>query len=351
MALINNKIDVIIPAYNVEENILIRCLSSIVSQNIINDVEITIVDDASDKKYNQIYKKAVHRFKGIAKIKVLRYEVNGGPGVARQYGIDNTNNEFITFVDADDTLNGTFALLTLRNVIHSNNGLNIMAIGSFEEVCNEYTTDLRGPLFIPRDENFIWVFGKLYRRSFLEKYNIRFHPTSRANEDKGFNTFIKLLCNEQEQIAFTNKHIYYWHDNVNSITRVNNNQYTYGSSTRDSFYGFVENMIYVIKEVKSRKLHEDHLEFVNRVVIEDMVSLYIYYLEVCKWAEEHTEANFKWCKLFYDEIYKDIEDQVTKEKLEIVYSEVLKNTYIANTMTKIVPHITIYQFLEELKKE
>ena len=46
----NKKIDVIIPAYNVPDNILSRCLASIACQDIIEDVEVTIVDDASMKQ-------------------------------------------------------------------------------------------------------------------------------------------------------------------------------------------------------------------------------------------------------------------------------------------------------------
>ena len=53
----NRKIDVIIPAYNVPDNILFRCLSSIACQDIIEDLEITIVDDASTKQnYKNIAK-------------------------------------------------------------------------------------------------------------------------------------------------------------------------------------------------------------------------------------------------------------------------------------------------------
>jgi hypothetical protein len=76
----------------------------------------------------------------------------------------------------------------------------------------------------------IWMFGKMYRRSFIDKYNIRFHPTSRANEDNGFNTIIRLCSNENEQINFIPDHVYYWHENLKSITRNNDCQYTYGSS-------------------------------------------------------------------------------------------------------------------------
>ena len=43
----NRKIDVIIPAYNVPDSILFRCLASIACQDIVNELEVTIVDDAS----------------------------------------------------------------------------------------------------------------------------------------------------------------------------------------------------------------------------------------------------------------------------------------------------------------
>jgi cellulose synthase/poly-beta-1,6-N-acetylglucosamine synthase-like glycosyltransferase len=43
----NRKIDVIIPAYNVPDHILFRCLASISCQDIVSELEVTIVDDAS----------------------------------------------------------------------------------------------------------------------------------------------------------------------------------------------------------------------------------------------------------------------------------------------------------------
>lgn len=85
-------------------------------------------------------------------------------------------------------------------------------------------------------------------------------------------------------------------------------------------------------------------------ILEGLINLYVYYLEVYTWAKDHLENNFKWCKLFYNEIYKDIENNVSKEKFEAVYSEIMIATYKSDTMNRIVPHITIYQFLEMLKK-
>ena len=84
---------------------------------------------------------------------------------------------------------------------------------------------------VPHKNDMVWVFGKIYRRSFINKYNIRFNET-RANEDTGFNTKIKLICSydDSESICFFDVPVYYWHEKVDSITRVNNCQYSFDQS-------------------------------------------------------------------------------------------------------------------------
>ena len=91
----------------------------------------------------------------MLKINLLRYETNGGPGVARQYGIDHTHNGYMTFIDADDTFNGAFALKALRNGLEMQGGLSkILSLKSFnrsngtvsvgmEKACNFYPAEFR----------------------------------------------------------------------------------------------------------------------------------------------------------------------------------------------------------------
>jgi glycosyltransferase involved in cell wall biosynthesis len=191
----NKKIDVIIPAYNVPDHILFRCLASIACQDIASELEVTIVDDAST---NQNYVEVIKNFNSFLKINLLRYEVNGGPGVARQYGIDHTSNGYLTFIDADDTFNGSLALKALRNGIELNNGLYQMCVGVFEEIHESNIPNNEGPILMPHEQDMVWMFGKLYRRSFIDKYNIHFHESSRANEDNGFNTLCRLCMNDYE---------------------------------------------------------------------------------------------------------------------------------------------------------
>lgn len=341
----NRKIDVIIPAYNVPDHILFRCLSSISCQDIVPEVEVTIVDDAST---TQNYAEVIKAFESIMKITILRYETNGGPGVARQYGIDHTSNGYFTCIDADDTFNGAFALKALRNGIEMNNGLYHMCVGVFDEVHEEGLQPGDGPILMDHQQDMIWMFGKLYRRAFIDKYKIRFHESSRANEDNGFNTLIRLCSSDQEQINFIGAHVYYWHENPNSITRANDCQYSYGSSERDSFYGYVENMIYAIKEAKKRKPYNG---FITMWSVQCMLNIYEYYIECFARAKDHAETNFKWCKRYYDEVYKDIEKDISDEILAQHYNEIMRNAYIGNKLAGVIPCMGIYEFLDKLKEE
>ena len=339
----NNLIDVIIPAYNVEDKILSRCLASIACQDIVDELEVTIVDDASTQ---QNYAEVISRFAPMMKINLLRYEVNGGPGVARQYGLDNTSNGLITFIDADDTFNGAFALHALRTGIDLNPTYQ-MCVGVFDEIHeHNIPEDVVSPLVMEHANDLVWMFGKLYRRAYIDKYNIRFHETSRANEDNGFNTICRLCSNEQEQINFINAHVYYWHENLNSITRQNNCQYSYGSSERDSFYGYVENMIYAIKEARQRNPYNGYITMWS---VSCLLNIYQYYIECVARAPEHAPINLKWCKRYYDEIYSQIEDMIPQDAFATQYNEVIRNAYLGDKLNGIIPAMGIYEFLNTLK--
>ena len=149
------KIDVIIPAYKAQ-NTIIRTLSSIAMQSIVDDLEVTIVNDCDGIGY----KKYVEMFKPFMKIKEIVMPENGGPGDARQYGIDHTENPLMTFIDADDTFAGSFALKILRENLLAQ-PVNSCCFGVFIE------DQLK--MYIPHPNDSVWMFGKLYKREFIKK--------------------------------------------------------------------------------------------------------------------------------------------------------------------------------------
>lgn len=348
--LFNNKIDVIIPAYNVPDKLLFECLSSIAIQEIKEDIKITIVDDASTEEN---YENICQLFNSFLDIQILRMNENGGPGVARQYGLDHTENEFVTFIDADDIFADSFSLFFLRSAILES-PLNQMATGEFQELISNEFVDVS---FLTHEQDLTWMFGKLYRRLFLEKHQISFHPTSRANEDAGFNALCKIYCmasEETENITYVPASVYFWRNhNDNSITRQNDNNYSLTGKKGGSFYGYVEN----ISRATSITLNDNSIKDkspINEFIVGSMVSMYLEYIQNLYQApEEDNLLNKQWCKQFFKEFYEPLETEglITKEMVEDSYYTTIVNNYRLNRLVGMVPQLTYHQFLDQLREE
>lgn len=323
------KIDLIIPCYKAHDK-LPRLLGSIISQTIVEDLEVTLVNDGDTKNYKDI----VDIFSNFISIKEIVLEQNGGPAVARQYGYDNTFNPLVMFIDADDTLAGAFSLKVLRQQILTEPE-NVICVGSFlEEQENHY---------INHEQDTVWMFGKLYKREFLDKHNIRFNNT-RANEDTGFNMLCKLMTSNIEKIKFIKDIVYYWHSNPNSITRINNCEYSYNQS----FVGYTDNMIWALKEAEKRNPFNGNILY-QKVCI--LLNLYEYFIETPERDARFIEQNWGCCKKYFHEIYKEIKDKISDDILKQVYSEIMRNAYLGNKLRDIIPIMDIYEFLENLEKE
>jgi len=88
------KVSVVIPVYNEEENI-IKCLDSLISQQTKHDLEIILVDNGStDQTLSVVNKKSYHN------IKILQ-EKQKGRGKARKTGFKAATGEIIFSTDAD----------------------------------------------------------------------------------------------------------------------------------------------------------------------------------------------------------------------------------------------------------
>ena len=121
-------IDIIIPVYNTPILDLERCLNSIINQTYI-DYKVYIIDDGSNdniKNYLDDFVKDKDNF-------IVKHINNNGVSNARNIGIDISNSKYITFIDADDTIESNF-LLEAYELIEKNN-LDII-IGGYNEIKN-----------------------------------------------------------------------------------------------------------------------------------------------------------------------------------------------------------------------
>ena len=187
-------IDIIIPAYKAQNTIL-RTLGSIMTQSILDKLTVTIVNDADEVGYADVVK----AFSPFMNIREIILEKNVGPS-CRQAGIDATNSPYFTCIDADDTFANAFCLELMLKKAEENPEYHTF-VGSFAE-------EREGMQFVTHQNDMIWMFGKMYRRSFIDKYKIRFNET-RANEDNGFNTIVRLVSSEAEKVMFLPDIVYF----------------------------------------------------------------------------------------------------------------------------------------------
>ena len=324
------KIDVIIPAYKAQNTIL-RTLSSIAEQEILDDLEVTIVNDADGIGYKEF----VDMFSPYMKIKEITMEKNGGPGTARAYGIEHTTNPILTFIDADDVFSGRFALKVLR--------LNMIQDPRVVCVFSNFLEDQQ-VTYIQHPQDTVWMFGKIYRRNFLDKYNIKCAPNPRSNEDGYFNTLCRLCQTENEQIKFISDITYYWCFKEDSITRVNNANYSYNQS----YVGFTENQIQAIKDAEKIAPFNGNI---MKHKVTTMCNLYEYLLETKRSDEKYFKQNWDCCVKYYKEIYREIKDKISDQILSDCYNEVMQACYVGDKMFGIIPHLGFREFLQQLEKE
>ncbi|MCL4384853.1 MAG: glycosyltransferase family 2 protein [Cyanobacteria bacterium] len=98
--MVKEKISILIPAFNEEENIIPAINETIeVFKKLELDYELIIIDDGSiDNTYKKV-QESLHTFNG--RVKIERYELNAGKGYAIKYGFNFVSGDYILFLDAD----------------------------------------------------------------------------------------------------------------------------------------------------------------------------------------------------------------------------------------------------------
>ena len=285
-------IDIIIPAYNSHKTIN-RAIDSVLSQSY-QDYHITIVNDGGEP-YN---------INNIDCLTELRYDENKGPGYARNYGIDHTNGDYILFIDADDYLEGTYALQSLLNCFKEDV---VLVIGGIHA-----ETPDGGVRLIRSNGNF--MHGKMYKRSFIEKYNIRSNENSRCCEDDSFNSLF-LLCMDKpyKDVSFSEP-VYRWTYTEGSLGRKNPDEWEHKIVPR----GMLENKIYIFNELEKRNINSDRVIYDK---VRTMLKCIVLYINNKENFPQYDDSNKDVLIRCYYDIYKDIDGTID----DSVFSHILKS--------------------------
>ncbi len=317
------KIDLIVPCYNTHKT-LYRLFGSILSQNCKDEIHVIMVDDCSDEAYDEIIKP----FKDILDIEIVRLEKNSGPGTARRIGMQAGKAPYIMFIDSDDTFFNAFSVSRLLYEIEARQ-CDIVYSNFIEDVDNFH--------FIMHNNDYIWVFAKIYKRQFLENLDIYFNDT-RSNEDNGFNTLTRCFTEPQ----YVDETTYIWHYNPKSITRVNNGLYTFMCTE-----GQVENKIWAFKNGYRRGW--DRNKYIKSIAGQFCFYYFNYFSVKSQTREEVSEEKYiKWIKKYYDEFKNEIQEAIDKDFLKEEYIQNFINYF--NDFNNInILDVTLEEFIDLLK--
>ena len=339
----NRKIDIIIPAYK-GHNTIWQTLSSIASQTIIDDIETTIANDCCT---GGDYQEFVNMFSPYMKIREVKTDKNGGPGVARQKGIDSTNNEYIAFIDDDDIFYCATAIETLRNAIEEPVSIDKGSyLGSnYACVTSPFLEETRDGIIKHPCGYTAHTHGKLYKREFLEKYNVHFSK-SRTGEDVGFNTWVRMLCSMPENsVNDIDSLTYLWKYNEISISRANNfeSKYVYG------FCNDVDNGIWAFENAKKSKVPDD---IIKKFIIDRMIALYrMYIVWFLKEAPMFATQAWEYIKKFYHAVYEPVKNSILDQEFFNEFAIDSMKRKLHNSFVCSVFNMSIQEFMRKLESE
>lgn len=217
----NYSVSVIIPVYN-RVDLIEKTVESVISQKNSEKYQIILVDDGStdgsDIKCDELSEKYSNVF--------AFHQKNAGVSAARNLGIEKSEAEWISFIDADDyILDGFFDKMLegedadlICCAYTGNSGISEALPNAFGKKIY-YRDEVRNVLFpVMLDSyTFYQCWNKLYRKSIIDENSIRFPVGVKYAEDMIFVfNYVKFI----ESFKFVKEPLYFYNVNDENATTV-----------------------------------------------------------------------------------------------------------------------------------
>ncbi len=207
------KVSVIIPVYNSER--FVRTAVESILKDPFDNFEVMLIDDGSTDSSGKICDDLENEYSQI----VTYHKPNGGMCSARNFALNHANGEYIMFMDNDDICREGF--ISENYKVAKEYDADVVRFGR-EYLVLDHDKIIHRDIYEPKNEiayqnedifnhyeeiresNGVWT--GMYRKSFLDEYNIRFDETLRhGHEDTLFN----LAVYKNAKIIAMNPHSYY----------------------------------------------------------------------------------------------------------------------------------------------
>ena len=220
-------ISIIVSCYNTEKYI-VSSLSSIIRQSYKN-IEIICVDDCSTDSTVILIR---HIMRKDRRIQYINTEKNSGLSAVRNLGLSICQGKYVMFVDGDDCMMPN-AIATLYSEINKRTDIDVVmgsikvdyeegreAYGKIPQSDDIYYTIKKNKFVNIKTDSYdflnmnVSACGKIWNRSIIEKYQIRF-PDGLLYEDANF--FWKYLCAAPKLLLLKEPVYYYLRHKTDSI--------------------------------------------------------------------------------------------------------------------------------------
>ena len=204
-------VSIVIPAYNVE-NYIEECIMSVVNQTYTS-IEILVVDDGSPDRTPFIIDRLAAQDNRIIPI----HQKNAGVSAARNAGINASKGEYLVFIDGDDYIAPDFIAYMLE-LVEKTGGELCISLNSFTKVNEKQVKREFIKTFGPKNATALLLspriivgsWNKIYKRSILEKNDLKFSTHLFYGEGLNFYVTFSQLCTK---VGVGNRKVYYYRRN------------------------------------------------------------------------------------------------------------------------------------------
>ncbi len=278
------KLQILVPQYNETDQEIKSLLDSIALQQSVDfdEIGVIICNDGSDiflsEELLQSYPFKIQYFK----------EEHRGVSATRNACLDYSTADYVMFCDADDMFYNMCGLWIIFNEIENNGGFDSL-VSCFSEESRLPGTST--PVYINHDMDSTFVHGKVHKRKYLIKNNIRWNPELTIHEDSFFN----ILCqNCSENVKYCPTPFYLWKWRDNSVCR---HDPKYILKTHKNM---LASNSALIEEFKKRQML-DKVEFYTLFMIFDTY----YIMNKPEWINQENKEFRKDAELHFKEYFKD----------------------------------------------
>ena len=284
--MMNPKISVIIPVYNVE-NYLEETLNNITNQTFFENTEVLLVDDGSTDNSGHIVDKYASDYDNIYAF----HKVNEGQCVARNFALSHVKGEYIHFMDSDDLIKynayeklyafakkGNYDVVTFNYLRFDEE--KTWKVANQQDVFDEFDGDIENTN-LSEFKELCWDMtncNKIVKKELLDTKNISYHHKNILYEDNLL--WIEIYFNA-ERIGILKEYLYFWRyrNDLTSTTQ------TYDLDLGNKLF----EMVYLVNEFLKENITDKSILYKKYEKLLT-INLYFFIVAIQSYPKEHQES-------------------------------------------------------------